>query len=308
MKIYITYEKKNFNATQIEKLEKVGEIVFLEKFFNLDEAHYIEDTEDKILAIDPDWYKWCLDEEHLKKIPNLKGVCLSTTAYDWVDLEYCKKNNIFVSNIPKYSTDSVAEYACFLMFCLAKKLPLQMQNHFNLEYSPKMVTNEIKGKTMGIIGLGTIGSKIAEIGENLGMHVIYWNRKPKDCHYEYKSLESIFKESDFIFPTFATNEETSKLITDDLINSMDNSNFINVINNPSEIYNHKLMVEKAEQGKIGYAFEFYDNESVDKREYKGNVMVTPSYAWYTKEALARLLDIWCDNMKNLAINQPSNLV
>lgn len=89
---------------------------------------------------------------------------------------------------------------------------------------------------------------------------------------------------------------------------MDNSNFINVINNPSEIYNHKLMVEKAEQGKIGYAFEFYDNESVDKREYKGNVMVTPSYAWYTKEALARLLDIWCDNMKNLAINQPSNLV
>ena len=88
-------------------------------------------------------------------------------SFDWIDLDYCRENNIAVTNIPKYSTNSVAEYAVFYMMSLAKKLPLQMKNNFKEEYVDSMKNTEIFGKTVGIIGLGTIGSSIAEICNRL---------------------------------------------------------------------------------------------------------------------------------------------
>lgn len=125
MKIYITYTKDSFTEEQIKKLSSFGEVVFLEDTFDLDKAPYLQDEENKILVVDPDWYNWDINATHLSKIKNLKGVCLSTTAFDWIDLDYCKEHNITVCNIPKYSTDSVAEYGIFLMMCLAKKFPIQ---------------------------------------------------------------------------------------------------------------------------------------------------------------------------------------
>jgi len=307
MKLYITYTKNSFNENQIKDLENVGDLIFLEDVFDLDNAPYLNDDEEKILMVDPDWYNWDINANHLSKIKNLKGICLSTTAYDWIDLDYCKENNIFVCNIPKYSTDSVAEYAIFLMMCLAKKYPIQAKTDFKMDYSKYMLSTEIRNKTAGIIGLGTIGTKIADLCNGLGMNVIYWNRSEKDNNYKRVDLETIFNEADFIFPTFATNEETKKLITDDLINKMNGNALINVINNPREIYNHDLLIEKAEKEEISYAFELYGNEK-KMYEYKGNIMATAPYAFFTKESIDRLVDIWCKNTIALSNNEPQNVI
>ena len=161
MKIYITYKKDRFTKEQIKNLQAVGETIFLEDFFDLDNAPYLKEDEEKILVVDPDWYNWDINANHLSKIKNLKGICLATTAFDWIDLEYCKENNILVTNVPKYSTDSVAEYAIFLMMALAKKFPMQLKKDYKMEYSKSMLTTEIRNKTLGIIGLGTIGSNIS---------------------------------------------------------------------------------------------------------------------------------------------------
>ncbi len=307
MKIYITYKKDRFTKEQIKNLQAVGETIFLEDFFDLDNAPYLKEDEEKILVVDPDWYNWDINANHLSKIKNLKGVCLATTAFDWIDLEYCKENNILVTNVPKYSTDSVAEYAIFLMMALAKKFPMQLKKDYKMEYSKSMLTTEIRNKTLGILGLGTIGSKIAELGSSLGMNVIYWNRTKKDCNYKSVDLETIFTTADFIIPTFATNEETKKLISDDLINKMNNNALINVINNPTEIYNHELLIKRAEEGKISYAFEIYD-DGKKMYDYKGNIMATAPYAFYTKESIERLLDIWTQNAIAIANNSPQNIV
>lgn len=307
MKIYITYRKNSFSEQQIEDLKNIGELIFLEHTFNLDEAPYLENDEEKILVVDPDWYNWDINEGHLKKIKNLKAVCLSTTAYDWIDLHYCKENKIIVTNIPKYSTDSVAEYAIFLMMCLAKKFPLQLKKDYKMEYSIPMLTTEIRNKTVGVIGLGTIGTKIAEMCKSLGMNVIYWNRTDKHNDFKRVDLETIFSTADFIIPAFATNQETKKIITDELIRKMNNNALINVINNPEEIYNHKLLIQLAEDEKISYAFEIYDdNKKV--YDYKGNIMATAPYAFYTKEAIDRLVDIWCENVIAFANDNPQNIV
>ena len=307
MKLYITYTKNSFTDIQLQQLGNVGELVFQEDLFDLDNAPYLEDEEEKILVIDPDWYNWDVNAEHIGKIKNLKGICLSTTAFDWIDLDYCKNNNIPVCNIPKYSTDSVAEYAIFLMMCLAKKYPIQAKTNFKMDYSKYMLNTEIRNKTAGIIGLGTIGSKIAKMCNALGMNVIYWNRSEKDNNYRRVDLETIFKEADFIFPTFATNSETKQLITDELINIMNGNALINVINNPRELYNHDLLINRAEKEEISYAFELYGNEK-KMYEYKGNIMATAPYAFYTKEAIDRLVSIWCDNIIALANNEPQNVV
>lgn len=307
MKIYITYKKDRFTKEQIKNLQAVGETIFLEDFFDLDNAPYLKEDEEKILVVDPDWYNWDINTNHLSKIKNLKGVCLATTAFDWIDLEYCKENNILVTNVPKYSTDSVAEYAIFLMMALAKKFPMQLKKDYKMEYSKSMLTTEIRNKTLGILGLGTIGSKIAELGSSLGMNVIYWNRTKKDCNYKSVDLETIFTTADFIIPTFATNEETKKLISDDLINKMNNNALINVINNSTEIYNHELLIKRAEEGKISYAFEIYD-DGKKMYDYKGNIMATAPYAFYTKESIERLLDIWTQNAIAIANNSPQNIV
>ena len=243
----------------------------------------------------------------MSKIKNLKGVCLSTTAYDWIDLDYCKENNIIVSNIPKYSTDSVAEYAIFLMMCLAKKFPIQSKTDYKMDYSKYMLTTEIRNKTAGIIGVGTIGTKIANLCSSLGLNVIYWNRSEKENNYKKVDLDTLFAEADYIFPAFATNEETKKLITDELIKKMNGNAFINVVNNPRELYNHDLLLNKAENEEISYAFELYGNEK-KMYDYKGNIMATAPYAFYTKEAIDRLVSIWCDNVIALVNNEPQNVV
>lgn len=82
MKLYITYTKNSFTEKQIQELRQVGEIIFLEDTFDLDKAPYLTDEEEKILVVDPDWYNWNINANHLSKIKNLKGVCLSTTAFD----------------------------------------------------------------------------------------------------------------------------------------------------------------------------------------------------------------------------------
>ena len=306
MNIYITYERSFFTEKQIENLSKYAKLIFLESYFDLDSAEYLKDDEEKIIMADPEWYHWNLRKDHISKIKNLKAICINTTAFDWIDGEYCNNNGIIVTHTPKYSTDSVAEYAIFLMMCLAKKLPIQIKTNYKMEYSHEMLNTEIRGKTVGIIGLGTIGTRIAELCSNLGMKVIYWSKNKKENSYQRVEVDEIFKKADYIIPTFATNDETRKLITDERIEMMNGNNLINIIINPVEIYNHNLLLEKAGKNEIGYAFEIYDDKTLN--EFKGNVMATAPYSFYTKESIDRLVALWCNYINGIINKNLQNVV
>ncbi len=142
MNIYITYERTFFTEQQINELSRYGKLIFLENYFDLDDVKYLEDNEEKILMADPEWYHWNLREEHIEKIKNLKAICINTTAFDWIDWKYCNNKKIIVTNTPKYSTDSVAEYAVFLLMCLAKKLPIQIKTNYKMEYNHEMLNKQ----------------------------------------------------------------------------------------------------------------------------------------------------------------------
>lgn len=305
MEIYIIANKNNFTNEQIERLGAIGDIKFIEEKHDMYNSEYTNSNEPKVIAIDPDLTDWSFPNDLIEKIPNLKGICLMTTSYSYIDLEFCKKRNIAVTNVPKYSTDSVAEYACFLMMALARKMPLQFKNNLKEDFSENYLQLQVKGKKVGIIGLGSIGTRLGELLKGMGMNVAYWSKNTRNDKFEYQELDEIFKTADFIFPTFLINDETKNIITDDLINSMKNtSSIISIIG--TDVFNKELILNKVKTKELyGFAFE---NANDDLNNYEGNVMVTSPYAWYTKQALENCIEIWTQSIEGIVNNKIANQV
>jgi len=163
----------------------------------------------------------------------------------------------------------------------------------------------VKEKTLGIIGLGAIGKRIAEIGQAMGMDALYWSRSARDERFRYTDLETLLKASDFIFPTLAKNVDTTNLIDTEKLKHLRKEAYIVSITG-DELFDLKYAVHQVKQGNLaGIAFESEKNKIDD---YEGNVLVTPPIAWYTKEALAEDIRIWVASIKGCAENQPINII
>lgn len=286
MKIFMVCEKTLFNELQKDELNKYGEVIFLDNNYTLD---IINDANEKIIIYDPDFGGWNFPKEILEKPNNLKAVFLGTTDMSYIDLDYCTNKNIKVFNIPRYAMDSVAEYLIMYMFNCAKKIPLQIKNNNKQEFSYEFEQMELKGKKVGIVGLGNIGSRIANICNGIGMKVYYWDRKEKECSYPLISLDELFSTCDVIYLCLSINDETKDLITDELLNKM-KSTCIFISCTGKKLFNYKLIEEKIINNELyGYALEDGNKEL---NSYKGNVMVTSEYGWFTKEASEARTNIW----------------
>lgn len=305
MEIYVIGNKKDFSAEQIKNLENVGNLKFIEEKHDMYNAEYIKSNESKVIAIDPDLIDWNLPNDIIDRIPNLKGICLMSTSFCYVDIEFCKQKDIVVTNVPKYSTDSVAEYACFLMMAIAKKLPLQLKNDLKEDFSNQYMQMQVKGKRAVIIGLGAIGTRIGEILQGMGLEVMYWSRKSRNDKFQYIELEEAFRTADFIFPTFSINEQTKTIITDELINSMKSTASI-ISRLEKDIFNTDLILNKVKNKELyGFAFE---NSNDNLNNYEGNVMVTSQYAWYTEEAFENCIKIWTESIESVVTGEVKNKV
>ena len=305
MEICVVGLRDDFTKEQIKRLQNLGKLIFVEETDNKFNEQYINSKEEKILVLDPDIVHWKFPNDLIARIPNLKAICLMSTSYRFIDIDYCNKNNIIVTNVPKYATDSVAEYACFLMMAVARKLPIQIKSNFKEEFSADFLEKQIKGKKAGIVGLGTIGTRLAEVLTGMGMEVSYWSRNSRDKRFKYKELEELFKTSDFIFPTFSINDETRKIITDDLINSMKKTSSI-ITTLTTTCLNFDLILNKVKNNEL-YGFAFESNKD-NLYDFDGNVMVTAQYAWYTKESLENCVEIWVQSVEGVATGNIVNRV
>jgi len=303
MKIYIANKKSDFTKEQIDKLNTVGSVVFIEKKpFNIDLIS--KDDENKILMVDPDYVDWNFTNQTVDKIHNLKAIFVPSTSFSWFDSNYLRKKGVSLFNVSKYSTESVAEYAICLMLNVVKKLPLVIKNDWKIDYD-KHLNWEVKGKTMGIVGLGNIGKRIAELGKSIGMNVVYWSKNSRDDRFQYLDLDELMKQADFIFPALAKNKETRQLISKERIDLMKPDSFIVSITS-DEIFDFEYSQEKVREGKLaGVALEL-DDKSIN--DFKGNIWITPPIAWYTKEAVMEDFRIWVENVLSYAAGKNQNLV
>lgn len=269
-------------------------------------AALFEGDDERILCVNPDYVGWKLAVEDYQNIPNLKAILGAATSFSWIDTSYADENNVPVCNIRNFSTEAVAEWAVVMLTNLARQTPRLIKDGFPLDFDKDFMKYrgiELKCKTAGVIGLGHNGAAIAERLKGLGMKVVYWSQNTRNDNYDYCDLNAMFETADVIVPTFAHNDETDALITDDLLGKLKPSAIIVDI---VELKNKDKIIELVKNGKIfGYGFEA---EPKGFDTYAGNVWAAPAYAWVTDGSMANSMTKWVDNMVDSANGKFPNKV
>lgn len=159
-----------------------------------------------------------IDKEILDKLPNLKMIATRSTGVDHIDLVECKKRKIEVSNVPIYGLNTVAEYAFGLILTVAKKIVEAHQAVEDDDFSPEGLTGiDLFGKTIGIIGLGQIGSNVAKIARGFGMKIMAVDKDPemkivKKYKIKIVDLETLLKEAEVVTLHVPATKDTYHLI------------------------------------------------------------------------------------------------
>lgn len=279
-----------FTSEQITSLQNAGDVIFHKEITSYDAIPGLfEGSEERILAIDPDFSDWKLPNEVIEKIPNLKAIVLQTTSFSWVDVDFAKSKGIPVMNLRGFSSVAVGEWATMLMLNLARKLPVVIKDGWKQDYIDHKGI-ELRGKKAGIIGLGNIGTVVAENCQGLGMKVQYWSKSSRDDRFQYVELDELMKSSDVILPVVAQNSETQGMLTDVMLKSMKKSAiFVSVIHS---VYNHDLLLEMVKNGELyGYGFE---DPKVQMTDFVGNVWAGPELGWCTEDSFRKNAIQWVE--------------
>ncbi len=266
-----------------------------------------ECQEEKLLCLNPDYVSWKLASEDYQDIPNLKAILIASTSTSWVELSAANSLDIPVCNIKGFSTESVAEWAIGMMFSVARQIPMLIKSNFPLDFDKDYLKYrgiELKGKKVGILGLGAIGTAIAERCLGLGMEVIYWSKNSKSKNYTFMDLDDLIRQVDILFPTMAVNEETKNILSDLRLKSMDSrAMLIAVVHN---LFNHQLAIEMVKHNKLfGYG---YEASPASFHDFEGNVWAAPAYAWATENSMNKSMKFWVDNIINASRGEYSNRV
>ncbi|MDX1808614.1 MAG: D-2-hydroxyacid dehydrogenase [Sulfurospirillaceae bacterium] len=214
MKITVL-DKSTIGDVDLSIFEKFGE---LKTYDFTDHKKTIQNIGDSEIVITN---KVVIDKDIMDQCKKLKLICISATGTNNVDLEYAKKKNIVVKNVAGYSTFSVAQETFTMLFSIIGNSAYYDTYVKSKQWSKsKIFTNldreffEIKDKTWGIIGLGSIGREVAKIATAFGSRVIYFSTSGKNNNTEYKQvdLDELLKISDIISIHAPLNEKTENLI------------------------------------------------------------------------------------------------
>jgi len=304
MKIIIVNKKSEFTSEQISTLEKLGEVIFIETLEELQSTKELSNSEEKVIALDPGIANWTFTNETIDQINNLKAICLPTTKHGWVDGKHLREKGVALTNVPKYSTESVAEHCILLMLSISKKLPLVINAGWKLDYA-KHLGNEVSGSIMGIIGFGDIGKRVSELGKGMGMSVNYWSRNVKDSRFKYKELDELIRTSDYVFLTLSESPETKDFFSKEKVDLMKKDSFLINISG-DDVWDFEYLAQKVKSGDIaGIAL---DDDRRQAQDFGSNILITPHIAWYTKEASEEDFRIWVESIRAFVEGTPINIV
>ena len=297
----------------LSDLEELGDTDFYDK---------LDDDEIVRLCYDSDIIlctKTVFNKELIDRLPKLRFISLFATGYNNVDTLYARQKGILVSNAPAYSTESVVQHVFSLILNLAGNTYryIDSTNRGDWVASPtfsyfNIPIIELYGKTLGIVGYGAIGKRVAEIGNAFGMKVIVCTRTPKqDCPYPQMSIDEMLPLADFVSLNCPLTDATKGLINAERISKMKPTSFIiNAARGP--VVDEKAIAEALYKGIIaGFAADVIEKEPMSPTSPligAPNCILTPHVAWASLEARTRLMDICINNIKGFIDGSPVNLV
>ena len=256
--------------------------------------------------------KVMVDRQLIDSAPNLKLICIAATGVNNIDVEYAASKGIPVRNAVGYSTDSVVQATYMHILSLVGGAPYFDDSVKTGSYSRSgMFTDpnwnwwELAGKTIGIIGMGNIGSKVAKIAETFGMNVCYFSTSGTGHCKDYPclSLEELLKVSDIVSIHAPLNERTSRLIGKEQLALMKPTAYLVNVGRGAIIVEEDL-AEAVDNGIIaGAGIDVFVQEPIPedhpylKMQHPERMRLTPHIAWASIEARRRLIDIMADNIR-----------
>lgn len=263
-----------------------------------------------------------LDEAILNQLPDLKYIGVLATGYNIINTEVSKQKGIVVSNVPGYGTGAVAQF----VFALLLELCLHVQKHSDAVFEGRWAKSvdfcfwdypliELAGKTLGIIGFGTIGQKVADIASAFDMKVIATGRRQTDQshrkNFKWVSLNELLQRSDMVSIHCPLTPETQGLINTENLKKMKPSAFlINTSRGP--IINDADLAQALNNNIIaGAGIDVLSKEPphADNPIFTAkNCIITPHIAWAAKEARARLMSTVINNLEAFIAGRPANVI
>lgn len=261
--------------------------------------------------------KMLVNEETIAAAEHLKLVCVTATGTNNLDKAYLESRNIAWRNVAGYSTETVAQHTFALLLYLLEKMKYYDEYIKDGKYvNDKSFTHfgerfwEISGKTWGIIGLGNIGRKVAEIAKVFGAHVIYYSASgaaPQEG-YEQVDFDTLLETSDIISVHAPLTEKTQGLMNEAAFKKMKpTSIFLNLGRGP--IVDEKALYQALTTGEIGAAgLDVLTEEPMAEdnplRPIKDSrrLVITPHMAWASVEARTRLMAIVCEQIREFFVS------
>jgi D-lactate dehydrogenase len=273
--------------------------------------------------------------DHLK---SLKYITTRSTGFDHIDLRYCRRKNILVSNVPTYGENTVAEHTFALILTLSKKIYHSLERTKKGDFSlENLVGFDLKGKTLGIVGVGNIGRHVVRIAKGFEMNVLAYDIKKdqkfaKRMGFKYVPFNYLLKNSDIITLHLPYNKKTHHFINLQTLKLIKKGSYL-INTSRGGICDTTALLKGLEEGIFaGLGLDVLEQECFIKEERElltsafkktcdlktalenhilinhPNVIITPHNAFNSCEALMRILDTTIKNIKSFTQGNPINLV
>jgi D-3-phosphoglycerate dehydrogenase len=254
-----------------------------------------------------------LNKNVLTQCENLKMISVAFAGVDHIDMDYCHKNNILVSNAADYSTISVAELTISMILSLYRRIVWGDTRTRRSEERNNFLGKELFGKTVGLIGLGRIGQQVAKYVQSFGCNTIAYNRSQKNIPgVEQKSLTDVLQQSDIVSVHIPLTSETKGLLGEEELSSMkSDAILINTARGP--IVDYSALAERLNHRQIsGAAIDVYEKEPpIDENHpilSAPNTLLLPHLGFATEEAIEKRSKIIIDNINKWLENEPQNVM
>lgn len=333
MKIYI-FEMEPWEQEALRDLEREHELVYLEESLTPENAGRFTDAE-----IISTFIYSKLGSQTLEQLPNLRMIATRSTGVDHIDQNYCRHHDITVSNVPNYGKNTVAEHTFGLMLAISHRIVEAADRTCKGEFTFKgLLGFDLQGKILGVIGTGDIGESVIEIANGFRMKVLAFDVKPNDelarrLHFDYVSMDTMLEKSDIITVHVPEIPQTHHMISTDQFSKMKDG-MVLINTSRGNVVDIQALAQALANGKIKAAgLDVVAEEPVMREEaellrsvYQNkhqnnlasllannvlirlrNVIVTPHSAFYTTEAITRILTATVENIAGFIKGNPKNV-
>jgi len=259
-----------------------------------------------------------MDAEVLRGCPHLRFISFLGIGYNsCIDVAEATRRGVAVAYTPDYGATSVAEHALAMILALTRHIGPAFVSAREGRWEPGRFTGmELRGKTLGIVGLGPIGAEMARLGAGLGMKLLGWTRRPSPARAVHGvtlvSLEELFSAADVVTLHLAYTPESQGLVTRALLERMKpGAWFVNTAR--TKLVDNEALVELLRAGRIrGAALDVHETEPIPPGDYVfrtlPNVLITPHIGYNTREASANMLRIAIETVQAFARGERLHVV